>query len=850
MLTTLLTLALAAPPQSTPRDLVHQWRLNPAGLEEGFFRDSIGELDLKAQATPTFIGEGEHQAIKLSGPNQWVGKVVTPEVLPVERFTVEAWVLVEQVTPYSAFLGAIEDNGEYERGFLLGAQKDRFVFAVSSIGKGRMTFVRAPGGFERNRWYHVAGVYDGEVAILYIDGAEVTASEEPAGPIQYHDKHQLVIGAYRDQDESFPLRGALADVRLYDRAIRGRLIARHAEEGRGLLPTLVVEKDERTGESSELVKLQPRIHNAISKGVEHLLLQQNRDGSWGHHMPGYRNGQTALTVYTLLKSGLATGHPSIKQGFAFLARKDPTKTYAVAVQLLALAATKNPAHKDWAERILDDLLEWENSHKPGTWGYPSADPDLSVMQYVALGFWAATEMGIEVDKATWQRLVDATLKIFACEPEDIPQPAGTRGRPEQAIGFSYRGNSNTATGSMTTASICIGAFAQRCTKGKFPPRFNRLIEKSRVAALDWLTLHWSINSNPGRGGPPHYYLYGLERVGGLLDMKEIGGHDWYLEGARFLVDQQGGEGAWNGESDTCFAILFLVRATGPTTGEASKLTKRNWPQNAGPIKVQVNGDLNLTMYIPGFDKDLLKARDAQEAKKAGLRVVKVEWLVDGEVIATREGDPLKAWEDERYPARWRAPREKLCNIQVRAHVVRLGDYPDGYGELEILESKVLKVPAKRAPQEFAKMASRISWRNVLIDQRVNPKSSSVHNDQVSAGRSVDGLEATHWLAALEDKEPWVRYELDRPTRVTEVILSSPNSSIARAGRFDAPLSVRIIVNGGKYEFEADLGVDDLLPTVIPLPRKVTLRTLEIHILTRRRGNGQPGITGFAEVGVR
>ena len=92
-----------------------------------------------------------------------------------------------------------------------------------------------------------------------------------------------------------------------------------------------------------------------------------------------------------------------------------------------MAATENPAHKDWAERILDDLLEWENSHKPGTWGYPSTEADLSIMQFVAMGFWAAHEMGLDVDRPTWQRLVEATLETFAGEPEELPQPAGARG---------------------------------------------------------------------------------------------------------------------------------------------------------------------------------------------------------------------------------------------------------------------------------------------------------------------------------------------------------------------------------------------------------------------------------------
>ena len=55
----------------------------------------------------------------------------------------------------------------------------------------------------------------------------------------------------------------------------------------------------------------------------------------------------------------------------------------------------------------------------------------------------------------------------------------------------------------------------------------------------------------------------------------VGEHDWYLEGARLLVDSQNGDGHWRtgalGENiyeasdaiDTAWAILFLTRATRP-----------------------------------------------------------------------------------------------------------------------------------------------------------------------------------------------------------------------------------------------------------------------------------------------
>ncbi|MBV8881254.1 MAG: hypothetical protein JO332_14910, partial [Planctomycetaceae bacterium] len=65
-----------------------------------------------------------------------------------------------------------------------------------------------------------------------------------------------------------------------------------------------------------------------------------------------------------------------------------------------------------------------------------------------------------------------------------------------------------------------------------------------------------------------YYLYALERAGMLLDVPTIAKHDWYAEGAAAILDAQKADGSWFGGAnrckptwDTCFAILFLKKAT-------------------------------------------------------------------------------------------------------------------------------------------------------------------------------------------------------------------------------------------------------------------------------------------------
>jgi hypothetical protein len=61
-----------------------------------------------------------------------------------------------------------------------------------------------------------------------------------------------------------------------------------------------------------------------------------------------------------------------------------------------------------------------------------------------------------------------------------------------------------------------------------------------------------------------YFLWSLERVAVIYDRQEIGGKDWYAWGSELLVKGQRPNGSWqdqNGEvADTCFALLFLMRA--------------------------------------------------------------------------------------------------------------------------------------------------------------------------------------------------------------------------------------------------------------------------------------------------
>jgi len=96
------------------------------------------------------------------------------------------------------------------------------------------------------------------------------------------------------------------------------------------------------------------------------------------------------------------------------------------------------------------------------------------------------------------------------------------------------------------------------------------------AGMNWLTVHYDVQ--PWNT----YFLYGLERAAILFGTEKIGDHFWYAESAGALVGSQHEDGSWGKDTpefnttwDTCFAVLFLRRATRPLVAseDRAKLKK-------------------------------------------------------------------------------------------------------------------------------------------------------------------------------------------------------------------------------------------------------------------------------------
>ncbi len=140
------------------------------------------------------------------------------------------------------------------------------------------------------------------------------------------------------------------------------------------------------------------------------------------------------------------------------------------------------------------------------------------------------------------------------------------------------------TGSMTAAGMACLIICKAGLHGSkhWTKEYAEQVNQSIRDGAAWVAKYFTVDHNPYEArrrvetnNTLYYYLYGLERAGVLALVRSFGEHNWYAKGARFLLDQQEPQGYWEEKKtsaakgsafrlcDTCFALLFLKRATNP-----------------------------------------------------------------------------------------------------------------------------------------------------------------------------------------------------------------------------------------------------------------------------------------------
>jgi hypothetical protein len=187
--------------------------------------------------------------------------------------------------------------------------------------------------------------------------------------------------------------------------------------------------------------------------------------------------------------------------------------------------------------------------------------DNSNTQFAILGLWVAGRHGVPIDQAVGRienrfrtsQAVDGGWEYhYRREGGSASTPAMT------CAGLLGLAVSHGASANALPGAAAGGAKDQNIRKGlaALGGSIDHPLGARRGGKIDPLMI---------RNGKVYYFLWSMERVAVVYGIDTIGGKDWYNWGADYLLALQLPDGTWRGEyasfgADTCFALLFLMRA--------------------------------------------------------------------------------------------------------------------------------------------------------------------------------------------------------------------------------------------------------------------------------------------------
>jgi hypothetical protein len=393
--------------------------------------------------------------------------------------------------------------------------------------------------------------------------------------------------------------------------------------------------------------------------AQRFLREQQKNGSW-EEVPqpdprepnstrgGQWSGTTALATYALLASGESPQLPHMQAAIKLLEKSPVTGGYAVGVraQVWGFLPPK-PEYKAAMTRdanLLQNSMRTQGEARGMFWYLPGKGPeyDHSVSQYGVLGMWACAQMGYDTSRSFW---ADADN--------------GWRRHQNKSGGWSYIAGAPAPwgqdTASMTAAGVATLIITQDYLhSADFAAMHGNVNDQAIEGGLKWMGEHFAQVFADGNN--LLYSLYGVERIGVAAGRKYLGKHNWFDEGAAWLVQNQNADGSWgkgppdmfaqNGKNvvTTSFGILFLVRGRAPVM--MSKLTYDLTPAKGKPVPGLWNQRprdvANLARWIgKEIERDLNWQSVTLEAPIEELLEAPILYIAGSQPLSFTDGDQAK-----------------------------------------------------------------------------------------------------------------------------------------------------------------------------------------------------------------
>jgi hypothetical protein len=365
-----------------------------------------------------------------------------------------------------------------------------------------------------------------------------------------------------------------------------------------------------------------RVDAAIHRGLE-FLRKANSQGMEVFSIPNCDE----LILFTLLQAGVSKKDPVFQKYLKNMTSTPLLRTYSVALQAMALEELDRVKYQGRIYECAQFLVDTQCVNGQWTYGGPPPvlDPlpnppvgstpserpkkdaapdkrmkpkvvqtipvkrtrsgpdegDNSNSQYAALGLRACGDAGLIIPKETLVRAADWLRKAQHADKKGAAVATGEGGLSRGWCYFDGKGMVN----GQSCLTICPEPIYSM-TLGSVGSLviYDSLLDidwkkdASIRSGINWITDHFMVHGNPGitqmKPAPLdtylYYSLYALERAGVFCATETFGRHEWYREGANFILGKQRADGSWleptpsnHAVWDTCFAILFLKRATRP-----------------------------------------------------------------------------------------------------------------------------------------------------------------------------------------------------------------------------------------------------------------------------------------------
>ncbi len=383
------------------------------------------------------------------------------------------------------------------------------------------------------------------------------------------------------------------------------------------------------GSDAEAANPPPGIEAAIRRGVPHLKRACAATP---------KTGQAILAALALVKAGEDVDSPEIQAVIAGIQERCAAEIYKpgthhyymAGLELMLFEAIDAERYRGEMEKVLAYMLKGQLTS--GAWFYPDQQGtgDTSITQYAALGLWAAERAGLKVPAETWDKMALWHLQTqgrdggFFYHPGDAQSLIANNSQPSLTVGAAAslmlsqlhlhgghdkkkprapkvterEAQSGKVFGVLERVQTDLSAIESK------EPNVDRdydvkttsdSIQRSVDRATAWAAAHWRVPPGPVWR---MYFLYSVERMAALGDMKAIGPHDWYAEGATWLLQEQQPDGSWTDNEGpvtaTAFSILFLAKATSKMLGRTYDVPQlgggllaggRGLPDDLGTVNV-------------------------------------------------------------------------------------------------------------------------------------------------------------------------------------------------------------------------------------------------------------------------